>query len=256
MHPDTTLYAISPDGIRLAYGVKGEGRPVVLIHGFASSREQNWGSTGWIDRLAQAGFRVVSFDCRGHGHSDKPHDPEAYGEHMVEDVLAVMDASATAVADVMGYSMGAMLTIRLLMTHPERVRRAVAAGVGESYFGEHPSWRRMIAEAMLTDDPSKIEDHAARRFRIFGGQKGKDRLALAACMRSPRHMYTPEDLRQATRPVMVVAGEKDDLTGSPLPLANAFPDGLGVILPNKDHMTAVGDPGYKHAVIAYFSKSR
>ena len=88
-----TLFAHSPDGVRIAYDSVGEGRPIVLIHGFASSREQNWRSTGWIDRLAAAGFRVVSFDCRGHGKSDKPHQPAAYGEHMIDDILAVMDAA-------------------------------------------------------------------------------------------------------------------------------------------------------------------
>ncbi|MDE2182843.1 MAG: alpha/beta hydrolase [Alphaproteobacteria bacterium] len=254
MTADSPLFATSPDGTRIAFGSKGEGRPVVLIHGFASSREQNWVSTGWIDRLAHSGFRVVSSDCRGHGHSDKPHAPEAYGEHMIEDILAVMDAAGVPAADVMGYSMGAMLAIRLMMSHPERVRRVVAAGIGETYFAEHQSWRSMIAEAMLTDDPSQVGDRAARRFRIFGGQRGKDRFALAACMHSPRRMYTPTDLKASTRPVLVVAGENDDLTGSPLPLAQAFADGRALILPNKDHMTAVGDPGYKRAVIEFFSE--
>jgi pimeloyl-ACP methyl ester carboxylesterase len=251
---ESESFTVSDDGARIAYAVAGEGRPVVLIHGYASSREQNWGATGWISRLAQEGFRVVSFDCRGHGHSDKPHDAKAYGPHMIEDILAVMDAAEMADAFVMGYSMGAMLAIRLLMLHPSRVRKAVAAGIGESYFAEHQAWRNMIAEAMLTDDPSTIADREARKFRLFGGQKGKDRLALAACMHSPRHMYRPEDLKASQRPVLVVAGENDTLVGSPFALASAFADGRAVILPNKDHMTAVGDPGYKRAVLDFFAE--
>ena len=254
MRSHDTLYAVAPDGVRLAYNVTGEGKPVVLVHGFASSREQNWGSTGWIDRLSQNGFRVAALDCRGHGLSGKPHEPEAYGHRMVDDILAVMDAADMPVADVMGYSMGAMLTIRLVMVHPERVRRAVAAGIGETYFGEHQAWREMIAGAMLTDDPATLEDKRARRFRIFGGQKGKDRFALAACMRSPRHNYRPAELKASQRPVLVVAGENDDLTGSPVPLAEAFADGRAVILPNKDHMSAVGDPGYKRAVLEFLGE--
>jgi pimeloyl-ACP methyl ester carboxylesterase len=248
---ESDLFATSQDGIRIAYAAEGEGPPVLLIHGFASSREQNWGSTGWIDRLARDGFRVVSFDCRGHGASDKPHDPAAYGPHMVDDIAAVMEAAALKNAFVMGYSMGAMLAVRFLMLHPERVRKAVTAGIGQNYFGEHPSWREMIADAMLTDDPSAITDAEARRFRIFGGQKGKDRLALAACMRSPRNMYRPEELKASKRPVLVVAGENDTLAGSPFELAKAFADGRALVLPNKDHMTAVGDPGYKRAVLDF-----
>ncbi len=254
MKSDDTKFAVSKDGVRIAYDMTGEGKPVLLIHGFASSRDQNWRSTGWIDRLSQNGFRVVSFDCRGHGMSDKPHEPEAYGAHMIDDIIAVMDAAGMKAPDVMGYSMGAMLAIRLLMLHPERVRRAVTAGIGETYFLEHQSWRDKIAEAMLTDDPGTIEDRIARRFRLFGGQKGKDRLALAACMRSPRHLYKPADLKVSQRPVLVVAGEKDDLAGSPFPLAEAFADGRAAILPNKDHMTAVGDPGYKRAVLEFFGE--
>lgn len=251
---ETSSFAVSKDGTRIAYDVTGEGKPVLLIHGFASSAEQNWGATGWISRLVSAGFRVVSFDCRGHGLSDKPHDPDAYGPHMIEDILAVMHAAAMQDAFVMGYSMGAMLAIRFLMLHPERVRRVVVAGLGENYFAEQQSWRDMIADAMLTDDPSLIEEREARRFRIFGGQKGKDRVALSACMRSPRHMYRPEELKASKRPVLVVAGETDTLVGSPFALAKAFADGRAVILPNKDHMTAVGDPGYKRAVLEFFAE--
>ena len=247
-------FATSKDGARIAYDTKGEGKPVVLVHGFASSREQNWGTPGWIDRLALAGFRAVSFDCRGHGQSDGPHDPAAYGEHMIDDILAVMDAAGAPVADVMGYSMGSMLTIRFLMEYPERVRRAVLAGLGETYFKENPAWRSMIADAMETEDIAAIEDRVARRFRIFAAQKGKDRLALAACMRSPRRKYTPAELKASKRPVLVVCGEKDDLTGSPFPLAEAFADGRAVLLPNKDHMTAVGDPGYKKAVLEFLGE--
>ncbi len=159
-----TQFVTSKDGVRIAYDSTGEGRPIVLIHGFASSREQNWRTPGWIDALAAAGFRAVSFDCRGHGKSDKPHDPDLYGENMIDDILAVMDAADAWPADVMGYSMGGMLTIRLLMKFPERVRRAVTAGIGATYFSEAPAWRAMIAKAVETDNVEAIEDRAARRF--------------------------------------------------------------------------------------------
>lgn len=252
---ESQCYAISKDGTHIAFDVTGEGKPVLLIHGFASSREQNWGSTGWIDRLARDGFRVVSFDCRGHGHSDKPHTPAGYGPQMIDDILAVMHASGLPDAYLMGYSMGAMLTIRFLMLYPERVRRAVAAGLGDNCFDEQPSWREKVAAAMLTEDPSTIADDEVRRFRIFGGQKGKDRLALAACMRAPRHIYSPLELAASQRPVLVVTGENDTLAGSPFALARSFADGRALVLPGKDHMTGVGDPGYKRAVLDFFTES-
>jgi len=150
--------------------------------------------------------------------------------------------------------MGAMLAIRLVMLHPERVRRAVVAGLGANYFREHQQWRDRIAEAMLAEDSTQVEDGTARKFRLFAGQKGKDRLALAACMRASRHMYRPAELKQSKRPVLVVAGEKDAIAGSPFPLAEAFADGRAVVVPDRDHMTAVGDPGYKRAVLAFLSE--
>jgi pimeloyl-ACP methyl ester carboxylesterase len=254
MKSEQMQFTSAIDGVRIAYWSEGEGRPVVLVHGYASSRAQNWGSTGWVDRLAQNGFRVVSFDCRGHGESDKPHDPSFYGDRMLDDIEAVMDAAGTESANLLGYSMGAQLAIRFMMLKPARVRRLAVAGVGERYFGENQDWRNHIAEAMLKDDSSLIDDPVALRFRAFADQRGKDRLALAACMLSPRHFYKPEDLKAATRPVLVVAGENDDLMGSPFPLARAFSDGRAVVLPNRDHMTAVGDPGGKRAVLEFFSE--
>jgi len=244
-------FVAAKDGVRLAWEAKGEGQPVVLIHGFASSREQNWGTTGWIDRLVREGFRVLGFDCRGHGKSDKPHEIAAYGEHMVTDVLTVMNAAEMPVADVVGYSMGAMLAIRLLMEYPERVRRASVSGIGATYFADDRAWRERVAEALLIGDFESIADPVARRFRVFASQAGKDRVALAACIRSPRHRYTSAELKQSKRPVLVVAGENDDLTGPPAPLADAFADGRAVVLPGKDHMTAVGDPAHKRAVVEF-----
>ena len=173
---------------------------------------------------------------------------------MIDDILAVMDAAQAPVADVMGYSMGAMLTIRFLMQHPERVRRAVLGGMGETYFQESPVWRAMIATAMETDDLELVENPVARRFRRFAGQQGKDRLALAACMRSPRHKYASGDLKHSTRPVLVVCGGNDDLTGAPGPLTDEFADGRAVTLPGKDHNSAVGDPAYKRAVLQFLGE--
>jgi pimeloyl-ACP methyl ester carboxylesterase len=172
---------------------------------------------------------------------------------MIDDILEVIDANDFKDAHIMGYSMGAMLAIGFLMRHPDRVRRVVAAGVGANYFAEHQSWREKVATAMLAEDPATIADPEARRFRVFGGQKGKDRLALAACMRSQRHAYSPSALHESTRPILVIAGENDTLAGSPVILAEAFADGRAVVLPNKDHMTAVGDPAYKRVVLDFFA---
>jgi pimeloyl-ACP methyl ester carboxylesterase len=79
------------NGVRIHYEVEGDGPPLVLIHGFLADLEY-WRLLGYVEAL-QSSYRVISIDMRGHGQSDKPHEPEAYGEtQRVGDMLAVLDA--------------------------------------------------------------------------------------------------------------------------------------------------------------------
>jgi pimeloyl-ACP methyl ester carboxylesterase len=239
------------DGVRIAYEEAGSGAPVVLVHGFASDRVQNWRAPGWYDTLTRAGRRVIAMDCRGHGESDKPHDPHAYGENMIDDIVAVMADAGVGNADIMGYSMGGMLTMGLLMRRPDLARRAIVAGVGETYFRDAPQRRHAIADALEVPDPAVLTDPVQKQFRAFAGQPGKDLVALAACMREERTVYTPEQLSRWQEPLLVVCGEKDILTGSPNGLAEVFPQGDAVVIHDRDHMSAVGDKAYKRAVVEF-----
>jgi len=241
-----TQFATARDGIRLAYEVVGDGaETIVLVHGFGSSRRQNWKDPSWYDTLTKAGYCVVAMDCRGHGESDKPHVSPGYGhDEMADDVLAVMDDADVASAFVMGYSMGGFITIHLLMNNLD------TAGNTRDRVAD-PAVRAQIAEALAVADPSTITSPTARAFRAFADQPGKDRLALAACMRAPTRNLPREILARSTRPVLVVCGERDDLTGGPDDLAHAFADGRAVTVPNRDHMTAVGDKVYKQAVLDF-----
>jgi non-heme chloroperoxidase len=257
-----TQFATAKDGVGLAYETVGDGaQTIVLVHGFGSSRRQNWKDPSWYDTLTRAWYRVVAMDCRGHGESNKPHTTPGYGhDEMANDVLAVMDDADIERAFVMGYSMGGFITIHLLMNHPERVKKLVIGGVGASYLEPatgsrdrvaDPAVRTQIADAMTAADPSTITNPTARAFRAFADQPGKDRLALAACMRAPTANLPREILARSARPVLVVCGEKDDLTGGPEALAAAFANGRAVTVPNRDHMTAVGDKVYKQAVLDF-----
>jgi pimeloyl-ACP methyl ester carboxylesterase len=243
----------APDGVRIAYEIVGEGRPVVLVHGFAASRIQNWKDPGWYQTLTEAGYRVVAMDMRGHGDSDKPHDPAAYDHAiMAEDIVAVIEAAGAEPGFLMGYSMGGFISMHVLMDHPDLLMKLVIGGVGGSYFGRAFGARDAIADALVAVDKSKISDPVQRTFREFAEQSGKDRVALAACMRANRRAFTPAELKQSKRPVLVVCGENDALTGPPGPLADAFADGRAVVVPRRDHMTTVGDKVFKQAVLDFF----
>ena len=248
------------DGVRLAYermGAPSENPPVMLVHGFGSSRGQNWKSTGWYSTLTEAGFSLLAMDCRGHGESDKPRDPAAYGHaRMAEDVSQVMAVAGIENALLCGYSMGGFIGLRLTATHPHLVARLALAGVGAHYLHgpriADPGARDMLAEALEMDDPSGLSDRRAIMFRAFAEQPGKDRFALAACMRAMSPRLPAETLAQIEQQVLVVCGEKDDISGEPTELAAQFRHGSAVIVPARDHMSAVGDRKTRQAVAAFF----
>src|SRR6266540_2667491 len=112
--------------VEIAYLDEGEGEPIVLVHGFASTKEVNWVHPSWTATLTRAGRRVIAADMRGHGTSAKLYDPADYHTSlMAEDMRALLDHLGLGRADVMGYSMGARITAFLALAHPERVRSAI-----------------------------------------------------------------------------------------------------------------------------------
>jgi pimeloyl-ACP methyl ester carboxylesterase len=243
-----------PGGISLAYEVVGEGLPIVLIHGFASNRFINWRATTWYDTLTRAGRQVIALDVRGHGESDKPHVAEAYDEgELAGDVVRLMDHLGHTRADVMGYSMGAFITLRLLHDQPRRVRRAVIAGVGENYYGREQVDTQEITAALRARDLSEVKGAVPRMFRAFADQGKNDLEALALCMTRRRHSFTAAELSGVRVPVLIVVGEKDVITGQPGALALALPQARVVIVPGRDHMSTVGDKTHKASVVEFLS---
>jgi pimeloyl-ACP methyl ester carboxylesterase len=251
-------FVTATDGIALAYECHGpaDAPAVMLVHGFGSSRLQNWKSTGWFGGLTEAGFRLVAMDCRGHGDSDKPHDAALYDhDRMADDVVAVMDAAGLGQAFVAGYSMGGFIALRLLAAHAARVTKLAIAGVGEAYLQDRitdPAARARLADALLTPDVGSIADPRAKMFRAFADQPGKDRFALAACMRAMSPHLPLSVLCALARPVLVVCGEEDDTAGRPEPLAAAIAQAEVALIPGRDHMSAVGDKRTRQAVIDFF----
>lgn len=251
-----TEFVEAEDGVRLAFERQGDGPAILLIHGFGSSRVQNWKSTGWYGGLTAAGFSIVAMDCRGHGDSGKPHQESAYGhDRMAQDAVVVMEACGLAQALILGYSMGGFIGLRLLAAHPQRVIRLAVAGVGETYLKDDitsPKARAALADALLVPDKDSITDPRARMFRAFADQPGKDRIALAACMRAMSPHLPLGTLSRLARPILVVNGSEDETAGRPGPLAAAFANGRAMTIMGRDHMSAVGDRHTRQAVIDFF----
>lgn len=247
------MHKFNSDGVDIAYEEAGEGPPILLIHGFASTGRVNWWDTGWVKTLAASGRRVITFDHRGHGESGKLYDPALYSAAgMAEDARRLLDHLGIGKADVMGYSMGARVAAFLTLAHPERVRRAVFAGLASRMI-TGVGGAEAIARALEAPSRDDVADPGAKAFRIFAEQTRSDLRALAACIRSSRVKITAEQLGRIGVPVLVVAGEKDDVAGDVRTLADAIPGARGVTLPGRNHMNAVGDRGYKDAVLDFLA---
>jgi pimeloyl-ACP methyl ester carboxylesterase len=169
---------------------------------------------------------------------------------MAEDAARLLNHLGLARVDVVGYSMGARVAAFLALAQPARVRSAVLAGLGANMMaGVGPP--EPIAEALLADDPARIGTGEARAFRLFAEQTRSDRRALAACILGSRDRIPGDELRTIRVPVLVVAGTEDKISGPAQPLADVIPGAVAVDLPGRDHMKAVGDRGFKEAVLAF-----
>ncbi|QSW99939.1 alpha/beta fold hydrolase [Haloterrigena alkaliphila] len=247
------------DGVRIAYDdIDPEEAPdapsIVLVHGFASSRANNWRDLGWDETLLEAGRRVIAFDCRGHGESGKPHDPAAYEtDVMAADVVRLLDHLEIERADFLGYSMGGRIGTEALYRHPERFNAAVLAGIGAATLEPSDAGDR-IADGLLADDPADVTDPLGERFRTFAELNDNDLEALAACARTRTAPAGWEEIAQVEHPVLIVAGEHDDITGDPRELADGFPDGEAVVVDDADHLTTVPDEQFTDVVLEFLER--
>ena len=240
--------------VELVYLDEGQGDPIILIHGFASSKEVNWLQPGWIRTLTQAGRRAVALDKRGHGQSTKLYDPAQYHSAILaDDVLALLDHLEIERADVMGYSMGARIAAFLALAHPSRVRSAILGGLG-SKLVDGVGLPESIAEALEAPSIADVADPTGRMFRAFAEQTKSDLRALAACIRGSRQTLAREQVADIHVPVLVAVGTKDPVAGSARELADLIPGARALDIPDRDHMLAVGDKVFKAGVIDFLSQ--
>lgn len=254
--PTTTFTA--PDGLRLSYTVwEGDGRhrrPVVLQHGFAADAQVNWVGTGVVRTLVEAGFTVIGLDARGHGASDKPHDPACYGQDvMARDVSALLDELGLDEVSLAGYSMGAIVAL-IVATKDKRVRCLATGGIGAGIIDFGGVDTRVVepeqlADGLLADDHADVPAQV-RPFRRLARRTGGDVDALAAVLRASRRTSIP--LTEITVPTLILAGERDQLAAQPERLAIGIAGARLVRVPG-DHMTAVADPAFALALADFFA---
>jgi pimeloyl-ACP methyl ester carboxylesterase len=227
------------DGAELAYREAGEGRPLVLIHGYFSTATVNWVRYGHVSTIAARGHRVIMPDLRGHGDSAKPHDAAAYPpDVLADDGFALIEQLGLTDYDLGGYSLGARTTIRML-ARGATPRRAIVAGMGLEgivHTGGRTAYFRRILTNLGTFERGSPEWMAEAFLKTVGGDPVALLHVLGTSVDTPR-----EALARMGMPTLVLVGAEDGDTESAQALAAALPDGQYAVVPG-NHMSAVTRP--------------
>jgi pimeloyl-ACP methyl ester carboxylesterase len=245
-----TRYFDSFDGQRIAWRELGEGRPVVLIHGFFSDAQTNWIKFGHAAAIAAAGFRVIMPDLRAHGDSARPHDAAAYPpDALARDGHALVAHLGLTDYDLGGYSLGARTTVRMLATGATP-RRVVIAGMGLDGItraDRRAGHFRNILTRLGQHERGSPEWMAEAFLKTTGG----DPVALLGIIDT--FVGTPTAvLDTIAQPVLVVCGKDDDDNGSAPALADALPQARYVEVPG-NHMSSVTKPELGLAIAAFLA---
>lgn len=246
----TGQYYTSFDGAKIYYEVKGEGFPVILIHGFTGTG-QGWKNGQLYGDLLKAGYKVIILDQRGNGRSDKPHTDAGYNNDAEsKDVMGLATSLGLKQYDVVGYSRGSIIVSRLLVLD-KRIHKGVIGGMGDAY--TNPKWPRRIHayEALMGDTSHHDVDEMVKYIK---SQKF-DVLALAL-----QQKYQPStskaELAKVKIPVLIVRGTEDQETGadagtnSEVRLQKMIPNAQVAYVPG-DHNNASRGAEFSKAVIDF-----
>jgi len=255
-------------GVKLHYTVEGKGEPVLLIHGFAANIDFNWVLPGVTKALAKD-YQVISIDNRGHGRSDKPHDAKQYGTEMVEDAVRLLDHLKIKKAHVVGYSMGAMVTHKLIATHPDRLLSATLGGgaavklPGDDQFMddlvESLNNGKGLAPLMTALTPMGRPNPTEEQLKTANQMimAVNDPKALAAVVRGLSDLTIPENKLKANRvPTLALVGAIDPLKARVDPLKDRMANLTIVVIDGADHIDAVGKPEFINGLKKFLGEHR
>lgn len=248
------------DGVTLHYTDRGDGVPVILLHGFGLNGRTGWELRG-VPRLLRRDFRVITLDQRGHGRSGKPHDPAAYGPEMAHDVARLMDHLRIDRAHVVGFSMGAFVTLKFAGLYPDRAITAAVCGAGyEAADGGNLEALEAMRAAVLERgdfralakflepgrrDPPRLKAAAMNLYL----RAANDELALAAVLGGFSRLAAPPDAVRAIEvPMISIIGSEDPFLPGVEALHALAPNHELVVVPGKNHMNTMISGAFKQAL--------
>jgi pimeloyl-ACP methyl ester carboxylesterase len=238
------------NGVRLHYLEAGSGTPVLMMHGFSGNADRQFGQSGVIRALATR-YRVLAIDGRGHGLSEKPHDPTVYGPEMGQDLLRLQDHIGVTQSHMIGYSLGAMVLAHLVCHRPERFLSCVLGGATGRFNWSDEKQRQLELEASelaqgsqrsqilrLWPDKSTPPDEVSIAERSRRSLEGQDVRALAASrLGGGRLTVRPEDMQAITVPVLGVVGDRDPYSNDFYELEKIMPQLRVRRIAGADHST-------------------
>ncbi len=231
------------DGTKIHYLVQGQGKPVVLVHGFISN-SNSWKRAALVPELVKAGYQVIILDLRGNGGSDRPHTEAAYANNAeCKDIMALVKHLKIKHYDVVGYSRGSILTARLL-TMDKNIRAAVLGGMGTDFTDPNWSRRKMFQEAFQGKAHLYPETQGAVN---YAKSIGADTVALGL-LQQFQPVVAPAELAKVKKPVLVISGAEDSDNGKAADLAKLFPKSVLKTVPGDHNTTSATEPFAKEVV--------
>ena len=225
------------DGVKIHYTDEGRGVPVLLIHGFTGDIERTWRQRGVIEGLVRAGYRVIAYDNRAHGESDKPREPEKYGLEMVEDGRRMLDHLEIEQAHIVGYSMGSRIAIKFREVHPRRFLTVTLGGFGWPL----PPRERSVEELETT-------------LRTRGLLDVMDPVALAVVRSRFTELAVDErSLRANKVPALVLVGDEDFLYPAAQSLAETISNVEMKVVPGT-HGTALASEEFINGLLDFLGR--
>ena len=245
---DTAGYFSSFDKAKIFYQVKGDGSPIVLLHGFTNTGS-GWKKNPLFDSLVSNGFKVVLIDLRGNGNSDRPSSADGYANDAeAKDVIGLMKFLGLRKYDALGYSRGSIILARVMVLD-KNCKRAVMGGMGSDF--TNPNWPRRIGfyNALMNDTISGYEG-----FRKYIASQKLNPLTLAY-QQKEQPSTSKEELAKIKIPVMIICGDIDEDNGKAAELQKMIPGSKFVIVPG-NHNLASNTPIFATQVLNFFRETK
>ncbi|OOQ59192.1 alpha/beta fold hydrolase [Mucilaginibacter pedocola] len=237
-------YYTATDGTKIYYEVKGNGYPIIMLHGFTGNL-QGWKNGELYPALLKQGYKVIMLDLRGNGRSDKPHTDAGYNNDAeAEDVMGLAASLGLKKYDVIGYSRGSIITSRVMVLD-KRVHKAVMGGMGADY--TNPNWERRIHAWKALEGDTTLHDVDDMMKWINKNPFDKAALAL---QQKHQPSTSPAELAKVKIPVLLIDGTEDFTNGDVKDLQKLIPHSQMATVPG-DHNTASKNIQFSDAVIAF-----